>query len=173
MPDERALPFIKKIRFRTTWDKRSLSPQVLEKLEQIRSACRENPRTGLPILFSGPHGTGKTMAAEILAHELNLDLYRVNLQAVVSKYIDETEKNLAKVFETVERASSILLLDEGDALFGKRSGVRDVHDRHADREISVLLRRMETHAGICIVAGNFERNLDSAFQRRFRFHVRF
>jgi len=128
---------------------------------------------GISALFAGESGTGKTMAAEVLAGELNLDLYRIDLSAVVSKYIGETEKNLARVFDTAEDSGIILLFDEADALFGKRSEVRDSHDRYANIEISYLLQRMEAYRGLAILTTNQKAALDSAFHRRLRFVVNF
>jgi len=128
---------------------------------------------GISVLFSGESGTGKTMAAEVLAHELHLDLYRIDLSAVVSKYIGETEKNLARVFDAAEAGGVILLFDEADALFGKRSEVKDSHDRYANIEISYLLARMEAYRGLAILTTNQKSALDAAFQRRLRFVVHF
>ena len=128
---------------------------------------------GISTLFSGPSGTGKTMAAEVLANELRLDLYRIDLSQVVSKYIGETEKNLARVFEAAEGAGAILLFDEADALFGKRSEVKDSHDRYANIEVSYLLQRMESSRGLAILTTNIKSALDPAFLRRIRFVVQF
>jgi hypothetical protein len=128
---------------------------------------------GISTLFSGPSGTGKTMAAEVLANELHLDLYRIDLSQVVSKYIGETEKNLARVFEAAEGGGAILLFDEADALFGKRSEVKDSHDRYANIEISYLLQRMESYRGLAILTTNMKSALDSAFLRRIRFVIQF
>jgi SpoVK/Ycf46/Vps4 family AAA+-type ATPase len=128
---------------------------------------------GVSALFAGPSGTGKTMAAEILAAELGLDLYRIDLAGVVSKYIGETEKNLDRVFAAAEDAGAILFFDEADALFGKRSEVRDSHDRYANIEISYLLQKMEDYEGIAILATNLRQNLDDAFVRRLAFTVHF
>ena len=128
---------------------------------------------GLSTLFAGESGTGKTMAAEVLANELHLDLYRIDLSSVVSKYIGETEKNLRKVFDAAEDSGAILLFDEADALFGKRSEVKDSHDRHANIEVSYLLQRMETYTGLAILTTNLKTSLDTAFQRRLRFVVQF
>ena len=128
---------------------------------------------GLSTLFAGESGTGKTMAAEVLANELHLDLYRIDLSSVVSKYIGETEKNLRKVFDAAEDSGAILLFDEADALFGKRSEVKDSHDRHANIEVSYLLQRMEAYTGLAILTTNLKTSLDSAFQRRLRFVVQF
>ncbi len=128
---------------------------------------------GLSTLFAGESGTGKTMAAEVLANELHLDLYRIDLSSVVSKYIGETEKNLRKVFDAAEDSGAILLFDEADALFGKRSEVKDSHDRHANIEVSYLLQRMEAYTGLAILTTNLKTSLDTAFQRRLRFVVQF
>ena len=128
---------------------------------------------GLSTLFTGESGTGKTMAAEVLANELHLDLYRIDLSTVVSKYIGETEKNLRKVFDAAEASGAILLFDEADALFGKRSEVKDSHDRHANIEVSYLLQRMEAYTGLAILTTNLKTSLDTAFQRRLRFVVQF
>ena len=128
---------------------------------------------GLNVLFAGPSGTGKTMAAEIMAHELGLDLYKIDLATVVSKYIGETEKNLARIFEEAETSNAILFFDEADALFGKRSEVRDSHDRYANIEISYLLQRMEEYDGMAILATNLHKNMDEAFVRRMHFTVEF
>lgn len=124
-------------------------------------------------LFYGPSGTGKTMAAAALAQALALDLYRVELAGVVSKYIGETEKNLDRIFDAAEHSNAILLFDEADALFGKRSEVKDAHDRYANVEISYLLQRMERHDGISILATNLRGHLDDAFTRRLAFVIHF
>lgn len=128
---------------------------------------------GLSALFSGASGTGKTMAAGVLAHELDRDLYQIDLATVVSKYIGQTEKHLRKIFDAAERSGAILLFDEADALFGKRSQVRDSHDRYANMEVSYLLQRMESYRGIAILTTNMQNSLDAAFQRRLRFVVHF
>ncbi|MBM3744500.1 MAG: ATP-binding protein [Acidobacteria bacterium] len=128
---------------------------------------------GITALFAGASGTGKTMAAEILARHLDLDLYRIDLSGVVSKYIGETEKNLRRVFDAAEQTGAILLFDEADALFGKRSEVKDSHDRYANIEINYLLQRMEDYRGLAILATNMKSLLDPAFLRRLRFLVDF
>ena len=128
---------------------------------------------GVAALFAGPPGTGKTMAAEAIANELRQDLYRIDLSAVVSKYVGETEKNLAVAFEEAERASAVLFFDEADALFGKRTEVRDAHDRYANLEVNYLLQRVETFTGLVILASNRQSELDEAFLRRLRFTIRF
>jgi SpoVK/Ycf46/Vps4 family AAA+-type ATPase len=128
---------------------------------------------GVNALFAGPSGTGKTMAAEIIANELGLDLYKVELSGVVSKWIGETEKNLDRIFNAAEHANAILFFDEADALFGKRSEVRDSHDRYANIEISYLLQKMEEYEGVAILATNLRQNLDESFVRRLAFTISF
>ena len=128
---------------------------------------------GISALFAGASGTGKTLAAEVLAAELRLDLYRIDLSSVVSKYIGETEKNLRRVFDAAEEGGAILLFDEADALFGKRTEVRDSHDRYANIEVSYLLQRMEAYRGLAILTSNLKDSLDAAFLRRLRFVVQF
>ena len=128
---------------------------------------------GLNVLFTGPSGTGKTMAAEIMAAELGLDLYKIDLSQVVSKYIGETEKNLSKIFKEAEASNAILFFDEADALFGKRSEVKDAHDRYANIEIGYLLQKMEEYEGMTILATNLHQNMDEAFVRRMQFIVDF
>ncbi|MCT7948240.1 ATP-binding protein [Ancylothrix sp. C2] len=128
---------------------------------------------GISALFAGGSGTGKTTAAEVLAQELKLDLYRIDLSSVVSKYIGETEKNLRRLFDAAEAGGAILLFDEADALFGKRSEVKDSHDRHANIEVSYLLQRMESYGGLAILTTNLKSALDGAFLRRLRFIVQF
>ena len=128
---------------------------------------------GVNALFSGPSGTGKTMAAEVIANELGLDLYRIDLSGIVSKYIGETEKNLDRVFNAARNANAILFFDEADALFGKRSEVKDAHDRYANIEVSYLLQKMEEYEGLAILATNLRQNMDEAFLRRLAFLVHF
>ncbi len=136
-------------------------------------AAKGSRGLGVSALFSGTSGTGKTMAAEVLARELRLDLYRIDLSQVVSKYIGETEKNLRRVFDAAEEGGSILLFDEADALFGKRTEVRESHDRHANIEVSYLLQRMEAYRGLAILTTNMQAAIDPAFLRRIRFIVQF
>jgi hypothetical protein len=128
---------------------------------------------GISALFAGESGTGKTLAAEVIAHELKLNLYRIDLSQVVSKYIGETEKNLRKLFDAAEDGGAILFFDEADALFGKRSEVKDSHDRYANIEINYLLQRMEAYRGLAVLATNAKNALDAAFTRRLRFIVNF
>ena len=129
--------------------------------------------SGVTMLFSGPPGTGKTMGAEVISRELGLDMYKIDLSTVVSKYIGETEKNLEQIFKEAETSNAILFFDEADSLFGKRSEVRDSHDRYANIEIAYLLQRMEAYDGVTILATNLRANLDEAFTRRLQFAVDF
>jgi hypothetical protein len=170
-----------------TWDDIVLPDDLMRQLREIadqvaaRAQVYERwgfgvrlPRgRGISALFSGPSGTGKTMAAEILANHLQLDLYRIDLAGVVSKYIGETEKNLRNVFNVAEKSGAILFFDEADALFGKRSEVKDSHDRYANIEINYLLQRMEDYRGLAILCTNRRSALDRAFLRRLRFLVEF
>jgi hypothetical protein len=134
---------------------------------------RMNRGLGVTTLFAGESGVGKTMAAEVLANHLRLNLYRIDLSAVVSKYIGETEKNLKRLFDAAEDGGAILFFDEADALFGKRSEVKDSHDRYANIEVNYLLQRMEAYQGLAILGTNMKEALDQAFLRRLRFIVRF
>ena len=170
-----------------TWDDIVLPSDTARQLREIadqvaaRSQVYEKwgfgarlPRgRGIGALFSGPSGTGKTMAAEILANHLQLDLYRIDLAGVVSKYIGETEKNLRNVFDAAEQSGAILFFDEADALFGKRTEVRNSHDRYANIEVNYLLQRMEDYRGLAILCTNRRSALDRAFLRRLRFLVEF
>ncbi|WP_333740220.1 AAA family ATPase [Streptomyces sp. IBSBF 2806] len=128
---------------------------------------------GVSALFAGPPGTGKTMAAEVVAHDVGLDLFKIDLSMVISKYIGETEKNLERVFTAAADTDAILFFDEADALFGKRSDVHDAHDRYANIEVAYLLQRMEEYDGLAILATNMRGHLDDAFTRRLRFVVEF
>lgn len=131
------------------------------------------PSRGLVALFSGPSGTGKTLAAEIIAGELGLDVFKLDLSSVVSKYIGETEKNLEQIFDAASAANMVLFFDEADSLFGKRSEVKDARDRYANIEVSYLLQRLETYDGLVVMATNFEKNVDEAFLRRIHARVAF
>lgn len=169
------------------WDDLILPPAQMEILHAIAAQVRQRSKVyetwgfadtnrrglGLAALFSGPSGAGKTLAGEVLARELELDLYRIDPSAVVSKYIGDTERNLRRLFDAAERSGAILLFDEADSLFGKRSEVRDSHDRYANLEVSYLLQRIEAYRGLAILTSNFEKSLDSAFLRRLRFVVPF
>ncbi|HQZ36530.1 MAG TPA: ATP-binding protein [Ilumatobacteraceae bacterium] len=132
-----------------------------------------SPSRGLVLLFSGPSGTGKTLAAEVMAGALGLDLYRLDLSSVVSKFIGETEKNLDEVFAAAGAGNLVLFFDEADALFGKRSEVKDAHDRYANLEVSYLLQRLERYDGVVVLATNFEKNIDDAFMRRIHARIDF
>lgn len=176
-----------KIKAVYTWDMLVLPGEQLGQLREIcnqvkyRSlvygewgfARRLSLGKGLNILFSGPPGSGKTMAAEVIANELNLEIYKIDVSQIVSKYIGETEKNLSKIFDEAETSNAILFFDEADALFGKRSEVKDAHDRYANVEISYLLQKMEEYTGIVILATNLNQNLDDAFSRRLHFKLEF
>jgi SpoVK/Ycf46/Vps4 family AAA+-type ATPase len=134
---------------------------------------KSKPNPGLRALFTGASGTGKTTAAEVIAGELKCVLYRIDLSQVVSKYIGETEKNLRRLFDDAEAGGAILFFDEADALFGKRSEVKDSHDRYANIEVSYLLQRIESYRGLVIFATERKAALDSAFLRRLRYVVNF
>jgi hypothetical protein len=168
------------------WDDLVLPPAQIAVLKQIAMHVRQRLKVyeewgfgrerrglGITALFAGVSGTGKTMASEVLAAELQLDLHRIDLSQVVSKYIGETERNLARVFDAADAGGVILLFDEADALFGKRSEVKDSHDRYANIEISYLLQRMEEYRGLAILTTNQRAALDHAFLRRLRFIVEF
>jgi SpoVK/Ycf46/Vps4 family AAA+-type ATPase len=140
---------------------------------QLRTTINERSGPGISALFAGPPGTGKTMAAQVLAGDLNLALYRIDLSSLVSKFIGETEKNLRGVFEAAEQGGAILLFDEADALFGKRSEVEDSHDRFADVEAGFLLQQMEAFRGLTILASNGTAPLDPELLRCLTFVVQF
>ncbi len=185
--NRRLASLAKKITPHYTWDDIILPPDRLQQLREICNSVKYRALVysqwgfgrklslgkGLNVLFAGPSGTGKTMAAEILAGELGLDLYKIDLSTVISKYIGETEKNLARIFAEAETSNAILFFDEADALFGRRSEVRDSHDRYANIEISYLLQKMEEYEGVVILATNLKKNMDDAFVRRMHFTVEF
>jgi AAA+ superfamily predicted ATPase len=155
---------------------RQIASQVRHRMTVYRTwgfSAKGRRGLGVSALFTGESGTGKTMAAEVLARELDLDLYRIDLSSVVSKYIGETEKNLKQVFDAAEEGGVILLFDEADALFGKRSDVKDSHDRYANIEVSYLLQRVEAYQGLAILTTNLKSSMDRAFQRRIRFTLNF
>lgn len=178
---------LRRVEPRYSWKNVPLTQAVLDSLKDICNQARQNQQIhrdlglnqsmstlkGFSALFTGPYGTGKTMAAAVIASDLGLPLYRIDLSALVSKYIGETEKNLSKVFDVADSTNSILFFDEADALFGKRSEVRDSHDRYANIEITYLLQKLENFQGITILATNLRENLDDAFLRRIRFIVEF
>ncbi|MFB6571779.1 ATP-binding protein [Streptomyces noursei] len=177
----------RRIEPRAGWDDLVLADRQLRILQEVVAHVRQRGtvyrdwgfakslRSGLGVtaLFAGGSGTGKTLAAEVMARELGLDLFVVDLSQVVSKYIGETEKNLSRVFDAAERGGALLLFDEADALFGKRSEVKDSHDRYANLEVSYLLMRMEAYRGLAVLTTNMKKALDSAFMRRIRFVVDF
>ena len=177
----------RKIDPRYEWDDIVLPADQREILRELIATVRQRNKVleewgvgkklaasaGVTVLFAGPPGTGKTMAAEVIAGELRLDLYKIDLSSVVSKYIGETEKNLEKIFNEASSSNAILFFDEADAIFGKRSEVKDAHDRHANVEVAYLLQRMEDYDGITILATNLRANLDEAFTRRIHFAVDF
>src|SRR5262249_2127959 len=136
-------------------------------------AAKHGVAQGISALFSGPPGTGKTMCAGVIARELDMELFRVDLSRVVSKWIGETEKNLSRVFDEAERSHAVLLFDEADSLFAKRTEVKSSVDRYANLEVNFLLQRMESFSGITILTTNFEDTIDSAFKRRLTFRIRF
>jgi len=155
---------------------RHLAAQVRQRMKVYETwgfSAKGQRGLGVSALFHGESGTGKTMAAEVMAHELSLDVYRVDLSGVVSKYIGETEKNLKQVFDAAEEGGVLLLFDEADALFGKRGDVKDSHDRYSNIEVGYLLQRMESYQGLAILTTNLKSSLDRAFQRRLRFTVHF
>ncbi|MDM1819048.1 ATP-binding protein (plasmid) [Serratia marcescens] len=171
---------------RRTFDDLIVSPELTVALREILAAIRQREAvlergfarkvgygTGISTLFYGPPGTGKTMAAEVLAGELGLDLIRVDLSSVVNKYVGETEKNLSKIFDLAVADTAVLLFDEADALFGKRSEVKDAHDRHANIQVSYLLQRLEQYPGLVVLTTNNRGHLDDAFTRRLTFITRF
>ncbi|HLV34691.1 MAG TPA: ATP-binding protein [Spirillospora sp.] len=170
---------------RYDWDDLVLPPDQIAQLREIRERAeyayrvqdewgyghKVAPNAGVSALFAGESGTGKTMSAEVIARDLGLVLYKIDLSSVVSKYIGETEKNLSVIFEEAQASNAILFFDEADALFGKRSEVKDAHDRYANIEIAYLLQRIETYDGIAILATNLRQNLDEAFTRRLDFVI--
>jgi len=176
-----------KIEPRYGWDDLILPGDQVERLREIVQMVQGRPVVwdvwnagaklaagrGVAVLFAGPPGTGKTMAAEVIAHALGLDLYRIDLADLVSKFIGETEKNLERIFDDAEHSNAILFFDEADAIFGKRSEVKDAHDRYANIEISYLLQRIEVYNGITVLATNLRANLDDAFTRRMQMIVDF
>ncbi|MFI9561183.1 ATP-binding protein [Nonomuraea endophytica] len=172
---------------RAGWADLILPPDVVEQLKELCAQVRHLGRVleewalgqrassghGVQALFLGPSGTGKTLAAEVVAAAVGMDLVRVDLSTVVSKYIGETEKHLNRVFAAAERSGSILFFDEADALFGKRSEVGDAHDRYANIEVGYLLQRIEEYTGVVVLATNLAQNIDDAFQRRLRVKITF
>ena len=177
----------RRIEVRAGWDDLVLPAAQLQTLRTVVAQVRRRAQVygpwgfgaqsdrglGISALFAGGSGTGKTLAAEILARELRLDLYRIDLASLVSKYIGETEKNLRQVFDAAEAGGAILLFDEADAVFGRRSEVRDSHDRYANIEVGYLLQRLESFRGLALLTTNQPQSIDPAFARRIRFTVHF
>jgi AAA+ superfamily predicted ATPase len=167
------------------WGDLILNEKTTSQISEIETWLRHNEvlmnkwgmknriKPGFRILFTGPPGTGKTLTASLLGKYTNRDVYRIDLSLVVSKYIGETEKNLSRLFDRAENKDWILFFDEADALFGKRTGVRDAHDKYANQEVSYLLQRIEAHAGLVILASNMKSNIDAAFTRRFNAIIEF
>jgi SpoVK/Ycf46/Vps4 family AAA+-type ATPase len=170
-----------------TWDDLVLPDKELQVLQTLAAQVRQRATVyehwgfaaksqrglGISALFAGASGTGKTLAAEVIAQELHLDLYRIDLSATISKYIGETEKNLRQIFDAAETGGAVLLFDEADALFGKRSEVSDARDRYANMEVAYLLQRVEAYRGLAILTTNLKDSIDQAFLRRIRFIVSF
>ncbi len=164
------------------WRVLKVDPRVKTELERLRAAIKARQKAtdfstgfsaGETALFSGPSGTGKTLAANVLATSLGLNVYRIDLSKVMSKYIGETEKNLERMFNSAEAQGAVLLFDEADALFGRRTDVSDAHDRYANQEVSYLLQRIENFDGVVILTTNLKENIDPAFMRRFRHIIDF
>lgn len=179
--------YSRKVKPHYTWDDIVLPEERIEQLKEICNCIRYKHLVyfnwgfekklslgrGLNVLFCGPSGTGKTMASEIIASDLMLEIHKIDLSAVVSKYVGETEKNLNRIFNETSAGNVILFFDEADALFGKRTEIKDAHDRYANIEVNYLLQKMEEHEGIIILATNFSKNIDEAFLRRMHFTVEF
>ena len=167
------------------WDDLVLAPATLRQIREIESWVRHQQtffetwgmnrrvKPGYRVLFHGPPGTGKTLTATLLGKYTGRDVFKIDLSMVVSKYIGETEKNLARLFDKAQNKNWILFFDEADALFGKRTNIRDAHDKYANQEVSYLLQRIETFPGLTILASNFKSNIDEAFQRRFQAMIYF
>lgn len=167
------------------WDDLILSDKTLDHIKEIETWLKYNDillhdwnmksriKPGYRVMFHGPPGTGKTLTANLLGKYTHKDVYRIDLSLVVSKYIGETEKNLSKLFDKAKNKSWILFFDEADAIFGKRTNVRDAHDKYANQEVSYLLQRIESHPGLVILASNFKSNIDTAFTRRFQSMIEF
>jgi AAA+ superfamily predicted ATPase len=185
--DDRLGQYAKRVTVTQTWEDLVLPREQVETITELMARIRERRRVyedwgfaakvgkglGVSALFSGPPGTGKTMVAALIAKDLGLELYQVDLGKVVSKYIGETEKNLAALFDAAEAGHAVLLFDEADALFGKRTEVRSSNDRYANLETNYLLQRLESFTGICLLTSNHETNIDPAFLRRLSLHLRF
>jgi SpoVK/Ycf46/Vps4 family AAA+-type ATPase len=185
--DDRLSGLATRITVSQSWDDLVLPDDQIAALVEMVARIRERRRVyedwgfaaklgkglGVSALFSGPPGTGKTMAAGLIARELGVDVYRVEPSRITSKWIGETEKNLAALFDAAEAGHAIMLFDEADGLFGKRTDIQSSNDRHANQEVNYLLQRLETFTGICILTTNHESAIDEAFRRRLSIHVRF
>lgn len=185
--DGRLAGLATRVETRATWDALVLPKDQRDSIEELLARMRRRRTVyetwelasylgrglGLSALFSGPPGTGKTMAAGLIAQELSSDLYQVDMSKIVSKWLGETEKNLSALFEAAEAGHAILLFDEADALFGKRTDVRSSNDRHANQETNYLLQRLESFTGVCVMTTNNDTAIDEAFRRRISFHVHF
>ena len=185
--DDRLGQYARRVTVTQTWDDLVLPQDQLDTIAELMARVRGRSKVyeqwgfaakvgkglGVSALFSGPPGTGKTMVAALIARDLGLELYQVDMAKVVSKFIGETEKNLAALFDAAEAGHAVLLFDEADALFGKRTDVKSSNDRYANLETNYLLQRLETFTGICLLTSNHESNIDPAFQRRMSLHLRF
>jgi SpoVK/Ycf46/Vps4 family AAA+-type ATPase len=185
--DDRLGNFAKRVNVTQTWDDLVLPQDQLDAVTELVARIRQRRTVyeqwgfaakvgkglGVSALFSGPPGTGKTMVAALIARELGLELYQVDMGKVVSKWIGETERNLGELFDAAEAGHAILLFDEADSLFGKRTEVKSSNDRYANLETNYLLQRLESFTGICVLTSNHEANIDPAFQRRLSLHLRF
>lgn len=177
-------PYLSVLETKQSWAELLLDKESLQKTEEIKSWLKQSSavkaaeskrktKASFRVLFYGPSGAAKTSAAALIGKEIDRPVYKVDLSMLVSEYIGETEKNLSSVFEFAQDKGWILFFDEADALFGKRTGVKDSHDRYANQEVSYLLQRMEDYSGLAILATNMKGNIDPAFTRRFNSIVRF
>ena len=162
--------FARRIPARATWEKLTLPERQLVALRKIIHQVNQLPGNGCRGLLSGPTSNHKMMAAQVVARELKRPLYQINLESIVSKYIGQTEKNISALFDAAEHADAILVFDEADALFGKRTQVRDAHDRYSNKEVGYLLSAVNQYTGLILVTATQKNNLDQAFTRRLR-HV--
>lgn len=179
------LPYLSLLTTDGSWKELAPDKKTMKQLKELMNWLKHSSdvkalpvgkkkiKPGYRCLFAGPGGTGKTLAAALLGKECNMDVYRIDLSMVISKYIGETEKNLAKLFDEAEYKDRILFFDEADALFGKRTEVKDSHDRFANLEVSYLLQRLENYPGLVILATNLKSNMDEAFTRRFQSVIHF